>query len=571
MEVFMKCWGTVLVTAILSVGCGGGERASVIEWDTFVETFVEDALRARPPLAVWAGRHEYDGQLPDWSRVGIMTEVDRLERARAEALAFPDASLDQERRHQRDHLIARLDHDLFWLRDARWPFRNPLFYNFPPLGMGGIDPNVYLMRDYAPLAERMVAYTQYAREIPRVAAEIRANLETPMPRAFADLGADMFGGFAVFFRESVPEVFAAVADAPFEEANAGAAEAMQELAKWFNDERGRAADEFALGADLLSEMLLMTEGVDIPLSEIEAVGRSDMERNAEVLRDVCGVFAPSLSVADCMARAHANRPSDGPLAAASRQLEELRAFLAENDLVTIPDGEEPRVVESPPYMRRSLAQIDVPGPFEAGSAATYYIAPPDPAWSEADQLAFLRSEAFLLMISAHEVWPGHVLQFLHLRRAADPLAQLFPSYAFGEGWGTYAEEMVWEAGLREGDPEVHIAYLISALVRNVRLLCAIGLHSGAMALEDCERLFREKAFLDPRSARQEAVRGTFDPAYMNYTLGKLLIRALREDWTASRGGRAAWKTFHDEFLSYGGPPIPLVRGRMMGIAPAAAF
>lgn len=183
-----------------------------------------------------------------------------------------------------------------------------------------------------------------------------------------------------------------------------------------------------------------------------------------------------------MARANANRPPSCPLAAASRQDGELRAFLAENDLVTIPDGEQPRVVESPPYMRRSAAQIDVPGPFEPGSAATYYIAPPDPAWSEADQLAFLRSEALLLMISAHEIWPGHILQFLHLRRAADPLAQLFPSYAFVEGWGTYAEEMMWEAGLREGDPEVHIAYLIGALVRNVRLLCAIGLHTGTIPL-----------------------------------------------------------------------------------------
>jgi hypothetical protein len=560
-----------LALAVPVAGCADGGGSAATAWDTFLEAFVEDALRARPSLAVWAGRHEYDGQLPDWSRTGIMAEIDRLERARAGALAFSDASLDQGRRNQRDYMIARIDHDLFWLRDARWPFRNPLFYNFPPLGMGGIDPNVYLMRDYAPLAERMAAYVRYAREVPRVAADLRANLDIPMPRTYADLGAQMFGGLAVFLREAVPDVFAEVADTTFYESNAAAAEAMQELAEWFDEQRGQATDGFALGEDQFRTMLLMTEGMDTPLAEIEEVGRREMDRNAEALHEACGVFAPSLSVSACMARANANKPPDGPLAAARRQLEELHAFIAENDLVTIPEGQVPPVVESPPYMRRSPAQIDVPGPFEAGSDATYYVSLPDPTWSEADQLAFVRSEALLLVISAHEVWPGHVLQFLHLRRAGDPLAQLFPSYAFVEGWGTYVEEMIWEAGIRDGDPEVRIAYLVGALVRNARLLCAIGLHTGSMTLDECERLFREQAFLDAISARQEATRGTFDPAYLNYTLGSLLIRRLRDDWTSMRGGRAAWKAFHEEFLGHGGPPIPLVRGRMLGVAPDAVF
>ena len=558
----MRRPGMMLAAILATTGCNGGVQSPATEWDLFLNGFVEEALRARPSLAVWAGRHEYDGQLPEWNRAAIMAEIERLERARTEALAFPEASLDPERRYRRDYLIARIDHDLFWLRDARWPFRNPLFYNFPPLGMGGIDPNVYLMRDYAPLAERMAAYIRYAREIPRATAEIRANIETPMPRTYADLGAEMFGGFAVFFRESVPEVFVDVADTAFGEATAAAAEAMQELAEWFDEQRADATDEFALGEDLFRRMLMMTELVDTPLSEIEAAGRRELASHKEALRDACAAFAPMLSVVDCMARAHANKPADGPLSAAARQLEELRAVLAESDLVTVPDAEDPRVMESPPYARRSPAQIDVPGPFEPGSIATYYVSPPDPAWSEADQLAFVRSEPLLLIISAHEVWPGHVLQFLHLSRVADPLTKVFPSYASVEGWGTYVEEMLWEAGLREGDPEVRIAALVGALVRDVRLLCAIGLHTGNMGLDECESMFHEEAFLDPMTARQEAVRATFDPAYMNYALGRLLIRNLRDEWADSRGGRDAWKSFHDQFLSYGAPPIPLVRARM---------
>ena len=95
-------------------------------------------------------------------------------------------------------------------------------------------------------------------------------------------------------------------------------------------------------------------------------------------------------------------------------------------------------------------------------------------------------------------------------------------------------------------------------LRNVRFLSAIGLHTQGMTVEASEKMFRELAFRDEGNARQQAARGTFDPAYLNYTLGKLMIRKLRDDWTATRGGRAAWKSFHDTFLSYGAPPIPVI-------------
>jgi len=144
------------------------------------------------------------------------------------------------------------------------------------------------------------------------------------------------------------------------------------------------------------------------------------------------------------------------------------------------------------------------------------------------------------------------------------LGQVFVGYAFAEGWAHYVEEMTWEAGLGGDDPEIRVGQLLNALLRNVRYLSAIGLHAGRMTVEDSERMFREQAYQDPGNARQQAARGTFDPAYLNYTLGKLMIRKLRVDWTANRGGREAWREFHDRFLSYGGPPIPLLRRVMLG-------
>jgi uncharacterized protein (DUF885 family) len=162
------------------------------------------------------------------------------------------------------------------------------------------------------------------------------------------------------------------------------------------------------------------------------------------------------------------------------------------------------------------------------------------------------------------VYPGHFLQYLHANRAPSKIGQVFVGYAFSEGWAHYAEEMMYEAGLGEGNPEMHIGQLQDALLRNVRFLASIGLHTQGMTVDEARKMFIEEAFQDEGGAEQQAERGTFDPAYLNYTLGKLMIRKLRDDWTASRGGRKAWKQFHDEFLRYGGPPIPLIRKSMMG-------
>lgn len=222
------------------------------------------------------------------------------------------------------------------------------------------------------------------------------------------------------------------------------------------------------------------------------------------------------------------------------------------------------VEEAPPHQRWNFAYIEIPGPYEEGLPSVYYIAPPDPAWTPEEQAAYIPGSADLLFTSVHEVWPGHFLQFLHSNRSASRMGQVFVGYAFAEGWAHYAEELMWDAGIGRGDPEIHIGQLLNALLRNVRYLAAIGLHTGGMTVEDAERMFLIEAFQDPGTARQQAARGTFDPAYLNYTLGKLMIRKLREDWTAQSGGRDAWREFHDAFLAFGGPPIPLIREAMLG-------
>jgi uncharacterized protein (DUF885 family) len=205
----------------------------------------------------------------------------------------------------------------------------------------------------------------------------------------------------------------------------------------------------------------------------------------------------------------------------------------------------------------------MPGPYEKNLPAIYYIAPPDPSWSLKEQQDYIPPYYDLLFTSVHEVWPGHFLQGLHSNRSRSRFGQVFVGYAFSEGWAHYAEELMWEAGLGKGSPTVQIGQLLNALLRNVRFLAAIGLHTGKMTVADAEKMFREVAFQDGANARQQAARGTFDPAYLNYTMGKLMIRKLRDDWCADRGGREAWKEFHDLVLSFGGPPIPLIRKELL--------
>lgn len=538
-------------------------------WDDFVSRFIEETLRARPHFAVGQGRHEYDGQLPDFSAAGIAAEVARLHAARAAAMAFDAVVLDAQQRYQREYVLSRIDTDLFWMEEADWPQRNPQFFS------DQIDPDVYLSRSYAPLPQRMAAYTRYAEAIPTAMAQIRSQLRTPMPRSYAALGAAVFGGYGHFMQAQVPAIFAAVDDATaqqrFAVANTAAATAMRELGQWFTEQRASATDDFALGPDLFKRMLWQTERIDTDLIALKAVGQADLDKNLASLAEACAQFAPDQSLTDCVAKAQSDKPEGGPVVAARQQLLSLKQFLIDRHIVSIPGDEQALVEESPPYQRFNAAYISIPGPWEKGLPATYYIAPPDPSWSAEEQAAYVPGRSSLEYTSVHEVWPGHFLNFLHANRSPDLFGRVFVGYAFAEGWAHYTEQMMWDAGLDAGQPQAHIGQLQVALLRNVRFMCAIGMHSEGMTMTQCETLFREQGFQDPGSARQQAARGTFDPAYLNYTMGKLLIQRLRDDWTAKHGGREAWRAFHDAFLSYGGPPIPLVRGQMLGTAAEAVF
>ncbi|MFM7028837.1 MAG: DUF885 domain-containing protein [Chakrabartia sp.] len=537
-------------------------------WKAFSDGFIETYFRQNPNFAVYQGRHEFDGQLPDWSEAGFAARIGFLKSAIAEAEAMDPATLSEDENFERNYLIHVAKRDLFWLEDADAPHRNVAWY-FD----NGLDPNVYIARPYANPETRMRAFIKYARGIPTAVAQIRANLKSPLPISFITYGIPGFKGFADYYTGDAKAAFSSVKDAglqaEFDAAAKDAASAMNGMAVWLEAQKKTATNDFALGPERFSRMLSATEAVDISLDELEAVGRADLKHNQDALKAACARFAPGKSIAACMAKMNDNKSDKGPVVEAREQLPMLRQFLIDQNIVTIPGTEQAQVEESPPYNRQNSAYIDIPGPYETGLPSVYYISPPDPNWDAETRRAYVPGTKDLLFTSVHEVWPGHFLNFLHANRAQSLFGRIFVGYAFAEGWAHYTEEMMWDAGLNAGDPETHIGQLSNALLRDCRFLSAIGLHARGMTLDQSRQMFVSQCYQDEGNARQQSARGTYDPAYLNYTMGKLMIRKLRDDWTG--GDRSRWKEFHDRFLGFGGPPIPLVRGAMMGTAPKAVF
>jgi hypothetical protein len=531
-------------------------------WPVFVDAFIESRMRADPYFAVQSGRHDFDGKMPDWSRAAIEADVAALRRDLGELTQFDATALSPEQRFERQYVEWVIESAIYWQATAEAPFRNPAWY------LERLDPSMYLTREYAPLPKRLEGFLGYARAVPGLAANIRENLRTPLPKAFIERGVAGFGGYARFFRDEMPPIFVQLTDekqkAELVAATELAAQAMSELATWLESQRANGTDSFALGAPLFLEMLRSTEQLEIPLEELELVGRKDLERNLAALREACAAFAPRAALSACVEKMRANKPTGGSVEGARAQLAELQRFVLDHKIVSIPDQQQPLVAESPPFNRGNFAYISTPGPYEnSGVKATYYVAPPDASWSAAERRAYLPGKAYLLFVSVHEVWPGHFLHSQFANANASRVAALWWDYSFTEGWAHYTEEMMYDAGLGAGQPEMRIGMLTNALLRDVRFLSAICLHSGCMSLAESEAMFREQAFADAGNARQQALRGTYDPGYLAYTLGKLMIRKLRVDWLAANPGATA-QQFHDKFLSFGAPPVPLVRTQMMG-------
>ncbi|MBV1860568.1 MAG: DUF885 domain-containing protein, partial [Nannocystaceae bacterium] len=515
------------------------------------------------------GLHEYDGALPDFTAEGLTATVESTAKAIETLETFNPGGLAPRQRAERAALLTTLEEVRFRIEVLKEPQRNPMFY------VGILDLTPYVSRDYAPIEQRAEAIISFAEAVPAHLTAAKANLDSNLPRAFIQTALIQARGTASFVRTDVPAAMDSLPKGPLAarlaKALEGMATALDGYSGYLEEAAGRATDEFALGPDVFQRMLQSTQGIDVELGALEVVIRADLERNLTAMTAAAAQISSKKSTAAVIARVQRDKPKlNRVLEEATAQSVQMKAFLQENDIVTIPSDDEAQVVQTPPFMRWNAAFLSGAGVFETKPLPSfYYISPPDPSWSKSKQRDYIPGRADLLFITIHEVWPGHFLHSLNLKKSDSQVLKALWNYATGEGWAHYTEEMMWEAGFTE-DPAVHVGQLQNALLRDVRSLCAIGLHTQNMTVETCRKMFVEKAYQSEGNAEQESRRGTFDPMYLAYTTGKLIIKKMRADLEAkaeAEGKPFNAKAFHDELLSYGAAPLSAIRAGMVPDAP----
>ncbi|GAA3390860.1 hypothetical protein GCM10020369_46470 [Cryptosporangium minutisporangium] len=413
--------------------------------------------------------------------------------------------------------------------------RNPLLH------VNNLDLACY-DREYAPAADRAEAKARHLAAWPDgVDAAIGALDAVPAPVAEACLGGAV--GLAAGLhpdRDAVPLA-----------AHARLVEHLRTLA-------ATSEAPVELGADALTALLSSAEAVPVDLGALADTGEAELTRLRELLDDACARIAPGQPTPVTVAQLVADHPDlDGVLAEAQAVTDEVIAWSNTSGLMPPTDG-VCLVGPAPESRQWAMAMMDWAAPYELDAPSWYHVTPPDRNWPPEEQAEWLSvfNRASLPAITVHEVAPGHFTHGRALRRLDSDVRRLLLSDAFAEGWAHYVEELALEEGFRAGDPRFAAGVALEALVRVVRLLCAIGLHTGAMTVPEATQRFTDQAFLAGPAALSEARRGTFDPTYGRYTWGKLAIRDLRERASASPG--FTLRGFHDALLALGSPPLGLL-------------
>lgn len=540
--------------------------SSTTEFQGLSDAYLKAYHAAHPTAASSLGFHEFDGQLPDIRPEAIADRVATLRRLEQQISAIDPADLDDDQAMDYAVLNLAAQEEIFEWEELRDWQRNPMFYSYY------CDVTGYLKRDYAPLGERLRALSEHLSALPDFLEIGWANLKHPIPAMFVSTAIEMFEGHVHFLEGELLEEVARTAHpdqiAGIEDSSRLAGAAIKRVLQQLRTESQPGATEgFAIGADRFRKMLRLGEMVDVSLDHLLRLGQEDLARNEADFATVARQIDPEKSPREVIQAMTDNHPTEQSLIADARAtLDDLVRFIREHSLVSIPSDTLCVVRKTPPFLRWAFAMLDSPGAFEQRTLeAFYYVTPVEETWSSIQKEEWLRKFDYYTLqdVSIHEAYPGHYVHYLHYRQTPSAVRRTFGAYSFWEGWAHYVEQMMLDQGFEDSEPRLRLAQLSEALVRNCRFLAAIQLHTGDMTVEEATRLFVEHAYMDDLPARKEAERGTFDPGYLNYTLGKLMLLKLRADYEQERVNAFSLGAFHDQFLSFGAPPIPLVRQRML--------
>ena len=535
----------------------------------FVDEYLAYLHEVHPTTATFDGVHVHDDLLEDLSRQAIDRQIRDLGGFARRLAAIDPARLTDVERLERPALENSIRARLFELEQVRTWERNPQFYaDIIATSIAG-----QALFEYAPLSERARRVVSKLRQVPRLVQAARDNIKDP-PGIFVKAGLESMRGTRRFIDEDLPRAFSRLDDlhilGDLADTSMDASAALGSYIEYLEQDLApRSKGSFRLGREKFEEKLSVDEGIELSADALLGIALRELHNVQEEFRRVAGRLNGGDPVA-AWEKAKAQHPPAGQLVrTAQEQLGELAAFINRQRIITVPNGAAVDVAPTPQFYRWTFASMWTPGPFEARPLrATYYITDVDPAWPPDRQAEHLRDFSYgtLWAISIHEVFPGHFLHYQHLRQVDSKLRKsiLFSSTAFVEGWAHYCEQMMLDEGFRKNEPGVRLGQLAEALVRLCRCIVGIRLHCEDLSVEQGVRFFRDEAFLEESSARREAERGTFDPGYVLYSIGKLMLLKLREDYKAQRGDKYSLREFHDTLLANGTVPIRLHRALMLG-------
>jgi uncharacterized protein (DUF885 family) len=531
--------------------------------------FDEVVFRYDPVSATQAGFHQFDQQLPNGSKAEVQSEIAALRRFEDEAAKFDPKGLSPGVTADRELVLAQIHGQLLALETIRMWEKNPDLYS----ASASNAIFTIMSRKFAPPADRLKSAMARERLIPRLFQSARENLANS-PRVYTEVALEQLPGIVSFFQSDVPAAFKQVTDAAllaeFRKTNQAVIDSLHAYEAWLkSDLLPRSKGDFRIGAENYRKKLLYDEMVDTPLDRLLAIGYADLHGNQAEFKRVAARIDPKRKPEEILADLEKDHPAGDKLLQAFRDvLGGLRSFVETKRLLTIPSPVPPIIEETPPFERAlTTASMDTPGPYEKVAKEAYFnVTLPEKSWSKQQTEEYLEgfNRGTIVSTAAHEVYPGHYTQFLWIAKAPTEVRKLIGCSSNAEGWAHYSEQMILDEGYGNGDPKLRLGQLQDALLRDARFIAGIEMHTGKMTMEQAIDFFVGEGYQVRPVAEKEAKRGTADPTYLVYTLGKLEIIKLREDYRKMKGPQYSLKGFHDAFLAQGFPPIRIVRRALLG-------
>ncbi|MGO8787690.1 MAG: DUF885 domain-containing protein [Terriglobia bacterium] len=561
----------VLCCVVLTIppNMRAGNPKNAADFNHLVDSYFDFHFQFHPKEATAAGFHQYDTKLEDYSRSSREGEISNLRTFGAELDHLDPSKLPAESSGDLAFLESTIKARLLELQVIQMWRKDPNLY----VGDATESAFVIIKRSFAPPEDRLRSVIARERQIPGVLLAAHENLSNP-PKIYTQIAIEQMPGIIEFFQKDVPGAFLGIKDAAlwteFQRANADVVKALENFQLFLQDNLlPKSRGDFRIGEDNFRQKLLDEEMVNIPLDQLLKIGYADLRRNQQRLKETAVLIAPNADPRAVLASLEKDHPPPDQLLPAFRNLlVSLREFIEAKKIVAIPSPILPILEETPPFMRATTtASMDTPGAYESqATEAMFNVTIPQADWTPQQVEDWMEgfNRGTILSTSIHEAYPGHYVQFLWVKRLNSKVRKLLYCNSNVEGWAHYTEQMMLDEGYGGGEPKLRMGQLQDALLRNSRFIVGIEMHTGNMTIDQAKEFFVREGYQVPAVADIEAKRGTTDPTYLVYTLGKLQIMKLREDYKKKLGPKFSLQDFHNRFMEQGGVPLIIIRRAMLG-------